>query len=415
VTGSGVNPQERGAVLRIGYLVSQFPAVNHTYLLREIRGLRAASVELHVASILGPDRSELSPEEQDEASRTVYIKAQGVAGALKAHLATLFSRPAGYLSALFFPIKAGHGEWRRTMMWFFYFIEAIMVGHWMQSKRLDHLHIHFASNVGLIAQKVFPITISISIHGFGEIQEDPAGFRLGEKMDASLFMRAISRYGRSQMLWISNEAREKIEYVPLGVDPAEFRPRGDRAPGSPFELLCAGRLSAEKGQHVLIAAMSRLVSECRNVRLHLVGDGPDRASLEQEVKTRHLEPSVVFHGWMDQRELRSLYQAADAFVLPSFAEGIPVVLMEAMACALPCISTWVGGIPELIQNGVDGFLVAPGDEVDLANAITKLIDCPPLLRRLGIAGRQRIMREYNLEMNVFRLAEVFSRRLFRSL
>jgi len=157
--------------------------------------------------------------------------------------------------------------------------------------------------------------------------------------------------------------------------------------------------------------MSRLVSESRKVRLHLVGDGPEHAGLEYAVKVRHLEDHIVFHGWMDQCGLRSLYQEADAFVLPSFAEGIPVVLMEAMACELPCISTWIGGVPELIQHGVDGLLVVPGDEVELANAIAKLIDCPPLLRQLGLAGRQRIIKEYNLDTNVFRLAEVFSKRL----
>jgi colanic acid/amylovoran biosynthesis glycosyltransferase len=408
-------------VLRIAYLVSQFPAVNHTYLLREIRGLRAVGMELHVASILSPDRSQLSPEEQDAVSRTVYIKSQGIFGVLNAHIATLFSRPAGYLEGLFFPLKAGRGDPRRTLKWLFYFMEAVVVGHWMRRNGLDHLHIHFASNVGLLVRKVFSITISVSVHGFGELQEDPAGFRLSEKLAECQFMHAISKYGRSQMLWISSQGGisgdllrqywEKIDYVPLGVDPAEFHPRGVRPTGSSFELLCAGRLAAEKGQYVLIAAMTRLISGSRDVRLHLVGNGPERAGLEYEVKARHLEDRVVFHGWMDQCGLRSLYQTADAFVLPSFAEGIPVVLMEAMACELPCVSTWVGGIPELIQNGVDGLLVAPGDEVDLANAITKLVDCPSLLRQLGIAGRQRVMREYNLETNVFRLAEVFCRRL----
>jgi colanic acid/amylovoran biosynthesis glycosyltransferase len=403
---------EHGKALRIAYLVSQFPAVNHTYLLREIRGLRAVGVELYVASISNPDHSELSEEERDEASRAVYIKAQGLSGALKAHLTTLFSRPVGYLKALIFPLKAGRGDLSRTFMWFFYFIEAIMVGHWMMRMRLDHLHIHFSSNVGLIAREAFPITISVSIHGFGEIQADPVGFRLEEKIAVSLFMRAVSKNGRSQMMRLCPQPDwDKIEYAPLGVDPAEFRPRGVRPRGSPFELLCAGRLSPEKGQHVLVAALGRLRRESRDVRLHLVGDGPDRAALERDVKIRDLRDSVVFHGWMDQAGLRSLYEIADAFVLPSFAEGLPVVLMEAMACEIPCVSTWIAGIPELIENGVNGILVPPGDEVDLANAISKLMDSPPLVRQLGPAGRQRVLTAFDLKANVFRLAELFSSRL----
>jgi glycosyltransferase involved in cell wall biosynthesis len=401
-----------GGGLRIAYLVSQFPAVNHTYLLREIRGLRAAGLELHVASISNPDHSELSPEERDEASRTVYIKAQGLPGALRAHLATLFSRPAGYLRGLLFPLTAGRGDWRRTLSWFFYFIEAVMVGHWMKRNGLDHLHIHFSSSVGLIARKVFPITISVSIHGFGEIQADPVGFRLEEKIAASLFVRAISKHGRSQMMRLCPQRDwEKIEYAPLGVDPSEFRPRGVRLAGSPFELLCAGRLSPEKGQYVLIAALDRLVRESRDVRLHLVGDGPDRPGLERDVKSRGLEGRVVFHGWMDQVGLRRLYEAAGAFVLPSFAEGLPVVLMEAMAMEIPCVATNITGIPELIGNGVEGLLVAPSDEGELAAAIARLMDAPDLRGRIGTAARERVLLEYDLTRNTRRLADLFARRL----
>ncbi len=403
---------QHGGGSRIAYLVSQFPAVNHTYLLREIRGLRAAGIELHVASISSPDLPDLSPEEQDEASRTLYIKAQGFPGALRAHLATLFSRPAGYLRGLLFPLKAGGGRWRRTLNWFFYFIEAVMVGHWMKRYGLDHLHIHFSSSVGLIARKIFRITISVSIHGFGEIQADPVGFRLEEKIAASLFVRAVSKNGRSQMMRLCPQRDwEKIEYAPLGVDPSEFRPRGVRPGGSPFELLCAGRLSPEKGQYVLIAALDRLVRESRKVRLHLVGDGPDRSGLEREVQARGLEASVVFHGWMNQAGLRLLYEAAGAFVLPSFAEGLPVVLMEAMAMEAPCVSTNVAGIPELIGDGVEGLLVAPSDEGELAAAIARLMDDPDLRRRIGAAARERVLREYDLTQNTRRLADVFARRL----
>lgn len=403
---------QHGGGSRIAYLVSQYPAVNHTYLLREIRGLRAAGVELQVASISSPDRSELSPEEQDEASRTVYIKAQGVPGALRAHLATLFSRPAGYLRGVLFPLRAGGGHWRRTLDWYFYFVEAIMVGHWMKRNGLDHLHIHFSSSVGLIARKVFPITISVSIHGFGEIQADPVGFRLEEKIAASLFVRAISKHGRSQMMRLCPQQDwEKIEYAPLGVDPSEFRPRGVRPAGCPFELLCAGRFSPEKGQYVLIAALERLVRESREVRLHLVGDGPDRPGLEGDVKCRGLEGRVVFHGWMDQTGLRRLYETSDTFVLPSFAEGIPVVLMEAMAMEVPCVSTNIAGIPELIGNGAEGLLVAPSDEGELAAAIARLMDDPDLRRRIGTAGRERVLREYDLTRNTRRLADIFARRL----
>jgi len=160
-----------------------------------------------------------------------------------------------------------------------------------------------------------------------------------------------------------------------------------------------------------LESVSRLVAEGRSVRLRLIGDGPDRASLEAHTRKLGLAERVIVHGWRNQAEVRELYQRADIFALASFAEGVPVVLMEAMAMQLPCVATRITGIPELIRDGIDGLLVTPSDPVEMAGAIARLIDDPVLRRRLAGAGRARVTEKYNLATNVARLAEIFRRRL----
>ena len=166
-----------------------------------------------------------------------------------------------------------------------------------------------------------------------------------------------------------------------------------------------------KGQHILLHAMARLLGEGRKLRLRFVGDGPDRQSLEREVEELSISGSVVFEGAVNQDWIRGLYQNADIFVLPSFAEGIPVVLMEAMAMEIPVVTTFVNGIPELIRHTIDGLLVAPSDEEGLAAALASLMDDAALRERLGKAGRLRVIDRYHLGRNTQRLARIFQRRL----
>ena len=206
----------------------------------------------------------------------------------------------------------------------------------------------------------------------------------------------------------------KLHVTPLGVDPDHFVPRPFHGEGDVFEVLCVGRLTPAKGQHVLIAAIERLRSQGRRVRLRIVGDGPDRRSLESAVAHCGLNQHVIFEGAVNQDRIRDLYNRADVFALASFAEGIPVVLMEAMAMEIPCVSTWIAGIPELIRDGVDGLLTPPSDDAALASAIARLMDDAALRQKLGRAGRKRVIERYNLRPNVGRLAEVFAAHLEES-
>lgn len=392
--------------ISLAYLLSQYPAINHPFMLREVRRLRELGFAIQVASIRPPDRpfDKLTPVEQEEARSTFYIKTSGLGGLARAHLATLFTRPASYLGGLFRALRTGPSG-------VLYFIEAVVAGDWMMRHRLSHVHIHYCSTVGWIAARIFPITMSITFHGQAEFA-NPAGFQLREKIRASLFCRAISLHGRSQMLKVI-DYREwpKIEVAFLGVDPREFVPRPFRADPDPFQIACVGQLAPVKGQHMLLAAIELLAREGRRVLLRIAGDGPDRAGLEQDIAGRNLARHVVMEGFLNQDKLRELYAGCDALALPSFAEGIPVVLMEAMAMEIPCVATWITGIPEIIRHETDGLLAPPGDADALARAIARLMDDSALRRRLGQQGRLRILEKFDLHRNTEHLAEIFRRRI----
>jgi glycosyltransferase involved in cell wall biosynthesis len=399
--------------MRIAYLVSQYPATSHTFVLREIRQLRAAGFDVSVISIAAPDRPSklMGANEQEEAAQTYYIKPQGISGAVSAHLATLVARPFRYLQGLFYALRLGRLDAPRTLSHLFYFVEAVMVGRRLMQLHVSHMHIHFSSTVGLLIRRMFPIGMSITLHGSDEFN-DPIGFNLAAKVRESLFVCTISSYGRSQVMKSADYGDwNKIEVAPLGVDPGVFVPRPFRENPKRFEIICVGRLAPMKGHNILIGAVDQLLKEGRNVRLRIVGDGPDRDMLERNVKNRKLTESVVFEGWLNQDRVRELYRQTDVFALASFAEGVPVVLMEAMAMEIACVSTRITGVPELIRDGVDGCLVTPADENELAQTIAKLMDDPNLRRRLGAAGRRRVLEKYDLAHNVEHLAGIFQRRL----
>jgi colanic acid/amylovoran biosynthesis glycosyltransferase len=404
------------ASIRLAYLISEYPGVSHTFILREVRRLRSMNFEVRVASVnpTGRPSSQLTAEEREEAATTFYIKSAGAGGAVRAHFATILRRPGAYIRGLSFALRLAGADLKRLLFGVFYFVEAVMLGRWMEELGLSHVHVHFANpaaHVALIAGRVFPIQFSLTVHGPDEFY-DTRGLKLKEKIAGASFVCCISHFTISQLMMLSPPSQwHKFELASLGVDLEVFTPRPFRAAPDPFELLCVGRLVAAKGQHVLLDAVHRLVRKGVRIRLHLVGDGPERVCLEQETVRRELKPNVIFEGSVNQERIRDFYRVADAFVLASFAEGVPVVLMEAMAMEIPCVATYVGGIPQLIRDNVEGLLVPPADVRALVSAIECLIADPALRSRLGAEGRARVRERYNLEPNVARLAKIFSSRV----
>ncbi|MFK5969769.1 MAG: glycosyltransferase [Candidatus Marithrix sp.] len=401
---------------RLAYLISQYPAISHTFILREISTLRKLNFDISVTSINPPDRDieQLTDIEQEEATNTYYIKPDGIIGASKAHFYTILTQPLNYLSGLFFALRLGKFDLKKILYNFFYFVEAVMIGQWMRKNKLSHLHVHFgmeAATVGLITKRTFPITFSFTMHGPRDFY-DIYGCYLSQKILDADFICCITNFAKSQLMMLSPPTCwDKLEVSQLGVNPNIFVPHQFRQHPEPFEILCVGRLVPDKGQFILIEAITRLVAKGYNLRLYLVGNGPDKLTLETEVKQRGLTEQIIFTGAVNQDQIIQFYANTDIFVLASFAEGLPVVLMEAMAMEIPCVTTNITGIPELIEHRVNGLLVTPSDIDSLTIAIAELMDKPDFRQQLSIAAGKKVKQDYELQQNTKKLANIFQKRL----
>lgn len=406
----------------LAYLVSTYPTLSMTFVLREVLALRALGLRIETASINPPDRAEdrMTEAEAMEARRTYCIKRHGLQGATAAKIQTVATNFPGYLRGAALAFRLSGFDLGRLYLNLMYFIEALMVGQWMRRRHLRHLHVHLASqaaSVGLFVRHVFGFGYSLTVHGPDEFYA-AQDHSLTEKIAAADFICCISSFARSQMMLHSPYRHwHKFVVAPLGIDPEIFapRPRQDtRGPApDPIEILCVGRLTPAKGQHLLIDAVDALSRLGRSVRLRLVGGGPDEATLREQAAQSAFAERIVFEGPINQDRIRDYYAAADIFCLPSFAEGVPVVLMEAMAMEIPCVSTQIAGIPELIRDGVDGLLVAPADLDGLVAALARLMDDAELRERVGKSGRKRVLERYDLRRNVEMLGAIFAERAKR--
>jgi colanic acid/amylovoran biosynthesis glycosyltransferase len=284
-----------------------------------------------------------------------------------------------------------------------------------------HLHVHHlnqASDATMIAvvyanaRGAAPAwSWSFTMHGPNELY-DVSRFRLAAKAESAAAVACISDFARSQVMAFAPEERwPRFRVVHCGLDPTEFDPDRVSAPEPDpgrFRVLCVGRLVAFKGQALLLESIAELRRDGVDARLTLIGDGPTRARLERRAARLGLGEVVELAGAVGQDEIRAHYAAVDAFCLPSFAEGVPVVLMEAMAMRLPVVTSRVMGITELVEDGVDGILLRPGRGDELTIALQRLAADPDLRARLGERGRAKVVAEFDVRESGRRLAEIFA-------
>lgn len=398
---------------RLAYLVSTYPAISHTFILREVQRLRAMGHEIVTASINRPDRprAAMGAAEGAEADSTYGLKAAGVRDALLALGAQALRSPRKLVSVLRSGARLGSA--RRPWVGLAYAVEALMVARWMAKQNTRHLHVHFGNvgaTVGMLVKQLNGCHLSYTIHGPDEFDDVP-GQHLAQKMRAADAVVCISQFARGQLMRISApQDWAKMQLCRLGVTPSqfEFRLRGtSRSAQEVAQLLCVGRLTPAKCQTLLVMACARLRDAGLHFHLTLVGDGPDRARVEAAIKEFKLHGHITLTGALSQDAVRQHLGAAHAFVLPSLAEGIPVVLMEAMASGVPCISTPVNGIPELIEHQHTGLLALPGDIDSLVTQLERLIRRPELGDRLAQAAQAKLLADFDLARNVHQLSHIF--------
>ncbi len=400
--------------MRIGYLASHYPAVSHTFVLREVEALRRLGVEVETFSIHRAPASELLSEADRGAAATTFaVLPLRFADLVGAHVAAFARRPARYLRTLVRALRLASPGLRGRLWGLFYFAEAVTVWREAERRQVRHLHAQFADAATDVALLVASFGgkgwgWSMAIHGPVEFYDVRLN-RLAEKMRRARFTQAISHFGRSQLMTIADEDRwDRIHVVRCGIDPVAFSSDGPRQGGGLPHLLCVGRLVHLKGQSLLIEALAELRQRGADARLTLVGDGPKRPQLEQLGRRLGVADRVHFAGAIGQDAIRDVYRSADLFCLPSLAEGLPVVLMEAMAFELPVVSTRIMGIPELVEEGRTGLLVTPGRLDELTDALERLIADPDLGARLGRAGREKVLEEFDVDRSARQLREIFA-------
>jgi colanic acid/amylovoran biosynthesis glycosyltransferase len=404
----------------IAYVVSRYPAPSHTFVLREVRALRRLGTRIDTFSIRSPDAAELpSSLDRDEAATTTDILPVGVVRLLRTHLGLWRHHGGAYLATGRLALRSAPPGLRAALWQVFYLTEAVLLLDHCRTRGIRRLHAHFA-NVGAdvcwlateLGRRVEPDgdwAWSFTMHGPTEFFEIQA-FNLRRKVEHADRVVCISEYCRSQLMrLVAATSWDKLHVVHCGVDTTQFVPvGGTRSDSGPLTVLCIGRLCAEKGQAVLLDAVALLVGRGVAIRLVLAGGGPDRAALERRRDELGLAGTVEMLGVVGQDRLTGLLAAADIFCLPSFAEGVPIVLMEAMASGLPVVTTPIAGIPELVVDGESGLLVAPGRADLLAAALDALGSDPERRHRLGVAGRDAVLAGFDLDTNVTRLREVLA-------
>jgi glycosyltransferase involved in cell wall biosynthesis len=398
--------------VRLAYLCNLYPAVSHSFVRREIEGVERAGHEVHRFS-LRPARTDLRDEaDLREASITEPVLGQGVPRLLVAALAFLAARPARTFAAVRAAWRLSGPGLKSKLRHCAYWLEAAWLVRRMDELKIEHLHAHFGTNpaaVAAISRAWGGPPFSFTVHGPDEF-DAPLALSLPAKVEAASFVVGISSYGGSQLMrWTSPDQWKKVEVIRCGLDRTFLDAASQPVPAGSTEFVCVARLSAQKGLPLLIAACDRLRASGERFSLTVIGDGEMRSTLEADVRRRQLEDVVSFVGVRTSGEIREHLVDARAFVLPSFAEGLPVVIMEALALSRPVITTAIAGIPELV-DGECGWLIPAGSEEALADALREALHAPANdLSARGAVGRQRVLQMHDAGRNAAQIIEAIGR------
>ncbi|MDJ0618166.1 MAG: glycosyltransferase family 4 protein [Calothrix sp. MO_192.B10] len=388
--------------MRIAYLTGEYPRVTDTFIQREVIGLREMGVDVHTFSIRRTDDTHMVGEEQkQERDRTFYILPPHPVKLLFAHVNLLLACPKKYLQAIALAWSTSQPGFKGGLYQIFYFLEAGILAQQIKARNIAHLHNHIAEasgTVAMIAAEMGGFTYSFTLHG-AYIFFRPYQWRLDEKIKRALFVTCISHFARSQgMIFAPPEKWHRMHIVHCGIDPTLFQPVTHKGLGK--RLLFVGRLAAAKGLPILLSSLVTLRKKHPDILLTVVGDGAERGQLEKMTAQLGLTENVNYVGSKSQAEVRDYLQQTDIFVMSSFAEGLPVVLMEAMAAGVPVVAPQIAGISELVENGVNGYLVPPGDSVSLTHSIELLLNNPEIRVAFGTQGRDKVETDFNIRNEV---------------
>ncbi|MBE9011498.1 glycosyltransferase [Pseudanabaenaceae cyanobacterium LEGE 13415] len=396
-------------VPKIAYLINQYPKVSHSFIRREIHAIEKCGLAVGRYAIRSC-RAELVDEaDQKELALTRTVLESGVATLIKSLIKTVLTRPTQVFQALKLAVKLGRRSDRGVLRHLIYLAEACVLNDWFKEDGVQHIHAHFGTNsttVAMLCTALGGPTYSFTIHGpeeFDTIQS----LSIVEKVERSSFVATVSSFSKSQLYrWCEQSQWHKVNVIHCGVDRAFFT-ESTPIPVEP-RIVCIGRLCEAKGQLLLIEAIKPIAAAGIPIKLVFVGDGAIRPQLEAMIAAENLQNHVEITGWASNEEVRKQILAARALVLPSFAEGLPVALMESLALHRPVISTYIAGIPELVIPDQCGWLVPSGSIADLTEAIKSAITLPSeVLEQMGRTGAERVVQYHDAATEAQKLVALF--------
>ena len=398
--------------MRIAYLINQYPMVSHIFIRREILALERLGVEITRIALRGWDGELVDDEDHLERKRTRYVLRDGAPVLLLALLRMLLKQPARLLQALALALRMARKADRPLPVHLAYLAEACRIEPWLRATGVEHVHVHFGTNSAEVAMLVRALggpPWSFTVHGPKEY-DNVTLMRLTDKVRHCSFVVAITSFGRSQLFrLVEHQHWPKVNVVRCGLEPTFFAGTVSPPPAV-RRLVCVGRLCEQKGQLLLVEAVRQLAAREMAFELVLVGDGEMRAEIEALIECHNLQAVVRITGRVSSEQLHKEILAARALVLPSFAEGLPMVIMEAMALKRPIISTFVAGIPELVRPGEHGWLVPAGDVNALSQAMKECLAMPAsALAGMGEAAQKRVLACHNVDVQAAQLTQLFQR------
>ncbi|XZO04227.1 MAG: glycosyltransferase family 4 protein [Microcoleus sp.] len=396
--------------MTIAYLVNQYPKVSHSFVRREILAVENCGMKVARFSIRSCESELVDEGDKKEQEQTQIVLGVGVLGLVSGLLRVGITRPIRFVEALGLMFKVGWHSDRGIILHLAYLAEACVLLNWFSSQGIKHVHAHFGTNsttVAMLCRVLGGPSYSFTVHGPEEFDKATIlGFK--EKIKRADFVAAVSSFGKSQLYrWCDRAFWSKIHVIHCGVD-AAFLDLPYVPVTSEPRLVCIGRLSEQKGHLLLIEAAGKLASLGLQFKLILVGDGPLRSDIEKAIDQYGLQNHLEITGWADSAQVQQQILAARAMVLPSFAEGLPVVIMEALALSRPVISTYVAGIPELVEPGVCGWLIPAGSVEALADAMLEALEAPvERLEQMGKAGALRVAQQHDVALEAKNLVALF--------
>ncbi|HUG27808.1 MAG TPA: glycosyltransferase family 4 protein, partial [Gemmatimonadales bacterium] len=360
----------------VGYVLRKFPVLSETFILNEMLELEAQGVRLEIFTLRPTNDPRFHEDLSRLKARVTYVPGLDELTRLVRHHGRLARQHRRlYLRTLGFTAS----RFRPTLLW--RFLQAGYIANEARRLRVTHLHAQFANHpttVAMLAARLAEIPFSFTAHAMDIFKAQVDRQVLGRKIEAAQFVATVSEFNRTYLEDIAGPARQKIRLVPNGIDLQRFAPNG-RPPASPFRILCVARLVEKKGHAVLLEACRLLKERGLDFQCDLVGKGALRPQLQAQIRRDDLQERVHLLGPATQGEVRAHYHRAHLYVLPCLVaadgnrDGLPVSLVEALACGLPVVSTPVTGIPEVVRDGENGLMVPSNDATALADAITGLI------------------------------------------